>query len=112
MWQKSGQQAEAVVVQFLRRNAYTIVDQNWRTSRAEIDIIAQKDAVLLFIEVKYRVTQQQGSGLDYITNSKLSQMQRAADWWCLENDYLGEYELAAVSVAGDDFHIEQFIVGL
>lgn len=37
---------------WLRSHGYEIVARNWRSRRGEIDIIAQKDGVLVFAEVK------------------------------------------------------------
>ncbi|MDE6350782.1 MAG: YraN family protein [Treponemataceae bacterium] len=37
---------------WLRSRGYEIVARNWRSRRGEIDIIAQKDGVLVFAEVK------------------------------------------------------------
>ena len=37
---------------WLRSHGYEIVARNWRTRRGEIDIIAQKDGMLVFAEVK------------------------------------------------------------
>ena len=39
-------------VAFLVSGGYEIVSRNWRTKRGEIDIIAKKDGVLVFVEVK------------------------------------------------------------
>ena len=36
----------------MRSRGYEIVARNWRSRRGEIDIIAQKDGVLVFAEVK------------------------------------------------------------
>ncbi len=40
----------------LQQAGYTILHRNYRYKRAEVDIIAQKEAVLVFVEVKTRAT--------------------------------------------------------
>ena len=45
---------EEMAVNYLKENEYTIVEQNFRCKAGEIDIIAFKDGILRFIEVKYR----------------------------------------------------------
>ncbi|WP_294430115.1 YraN family protein [uncultured Treponema sp.] len=37
---------------YLLENSYRIIERNWRTRYGEIDIIAEKDDVLIFVEVK------------------------------------------------------------
>lgn len=49
-----GQRGEAVVVTFLQNQGFKILETNYRQFFGEIDIIAQRDNVLSFIEVKAR----------------------------------------------------------
>lgn len=104
-----GRRAEQAAVTYLSMRGYKILEQNWRRPRCEIDIIASKDDVIHFVEVKYRYDDDQGSGLDAITSTKLKQMQRAAWIWVDETKWRGEYVLSAVEVAGPDFSILSFI---
>jgi Holliday junction resolvase-like predicted endonuclease len=66
----------------------------------EIDLVMTKDKIVYFIEVKFRSSGQQGSGLDYITDKKLAQMNRAAESWMALNKYDGDARLIATSVDG------------
>lgn len=98
----SGRAAEARAADHLRQHGFKIVAQNWRTRLCEIDIIAQKAKVIYFVEVKYRSTGAQGSGLDYITPRKLKQMRFAAESWVHAHGWSGPYQLAAIAVDGDE----------
>ena len=49
-----GKRGEKIAVNYLLANGYSVLEQNYRFSRAEIDIIAKKDNILVFIEVKTR----------------------------------------------------------
>ncbi len=100
-----GQRAEAAAADFLVSKGCTVVERNWRTRVCEIDIVAQRGGMILFCEVKYRQSTQQGQGIDYITPKKLHQMRFAAESWVQANDYSGGYELCAIEVSGDDFRI-------
>ena len=104
-----GQKAEQVASEYLGRLGYEVVDRNWRRRTCEIDIVARKDGVIHFVEVKYRQTDIAGSGLEYITTKKLQQMAYAAQRWVAENNWLGEYTLAAIEVSGDGFEVTEFI---
>lgn len=101
----TGRRAEAVVADYLKRQGCAIVAQNWRTKFCEIDVIAQRGDVVYFCEVKYRKTDRQGAGLDYITPKKLEQMKLAAEAWVHFMKWTGRYELRAIEVSGRDFVI-------
>jgi putative endonuclease len=50
---ETGRQGEDAAVRYLIQNAYTIIERNYRVRYGEIDIIAQKDETLVFVEVKH-----------------------------------------------------------
>lgn len=47
-----GDTGENKAVKYLLENGYLIIEHNWRTNSGEIDIIAYKEEILVFIEVK------------------------------------------------------------
>jgi putative endonuclease len=102
---EGGKTGEDKAVKLLKKNKYKIVQRNWKTPRCEIDIIAKKDKKIYFCEVKYRSTEKQGYGSDYVTQQKLRQMEYAASNWVNYNDYQGEYELIVVSVGPEKAEI-------
>ena len=80
-----GNKAEAAAADYLEAQGYQVLARNWKIPVAEIDIVAKKDKCLYFIEVRYRRTRFHGDGLESITRTKLSQMQRSASFWLSEN---------------------------
>jgi putative endonuclease len=52
--QARGQQGESLAKTALLAAGYTIVTQNWRTPHGEIDIVAQQEDQLVFVEVRAR----------------------------------------------------------
>jgi Holliday junction resolvase-like predicted endonuclease len=74
--------------------------------------VARVSEVLYFVEVKYRRSDRQGSGLECITPRKLEQMQLAAEYWLQENARDEAYQLAAVEVSGPAFMITDFVESL
>lgn len=107
----TGHLAEKYAVEYLEDQGYKIVATNWRTKYCEIDIIAQRDKTIYFIEVKYRKHGTHGTGLDYITSRKLKQMRFAAELWVSEQQWQGPYSLAAIEMSGTDFKIGKFVEG-
>lgn len=106
---ETGRKAEVAAGVYLEMRGFKIIEQNWRLPRYEIDIVASKDDIVHFIEVKYRASNDQGSGFDAITESKIKQMRRAAWAWVEQNKWHGEYVLSAVEVAGKKFSVIGFI---
>lgn len=104
-----GRKAEQAAVTYLEMRGFVIMEMNWRRPQSEVDIIASKNDTVYFVEVKYRRSHDQGSGLDYITTSKLQRMRRGAELWVYETKYGGPYQLAAVEVSGRNFAVEHFI---
>ncbi len=106
---ETGQRAETIAMRYIKRLGYRILERNWRTRWCEIDIVAQKKDVIYFVEVKYRGTNLQGSGLDYITSRKLNQMHFAAEFWMAKHRYAIDYRLSACEVTGDTFEITAWL---
>ena len=51
---KLGQLGESIACDYLKKNGYKIISRNLHVSKHEIDIIAEDDSFLVFIEVKTR----------------------------------------------------------
>lgn len=105
----TGRQAEAVAAAYLIRQGYMILEHNWRTRWCEIDIVAQKDTSVSFVEVKYRRRDRWGHGMDYITPAKQKQMIFAAEFWASSHDWRHKYCLAAIEVSGPTFMVTEFL---
>ncbi len=105
----TGRAAEDAAAAYLKKQGYKILDQNWRTRWCEIDIVAKKDNVVSFVEVKYRKSDEFGGGIQYITPAKQKQMAFAAQFWVSKNNWDGDYSLAAAEVTGPEYQITEFI---
>ncbi|MGH7241348.1 MAG: YraN family protein [Candidatus Saccharimonadales bacterium] len=107
-----GRQAEAAAAKYLNSDGFKTIEQNYRTRWCEIDIVAEKDKVIYFVEVKYRQSNDYGSGLEYITPRKLQQMAFAAEFWLTDCARQQAYQLAGIEVSGPDFAVTDFIDSL
>lgn len=102
-----GRDAESYVAEQLGKRGFKLLDQNWRTRYCEIDLVMQKASIVYFIEVKFRSNTDYGSGLEYITPKKLSQMQFAAEMWLAAHPRVGKGStLAAVAVSPSGSSVE------
>lgn len=98
----TGHSAEVRASEYLKQLGFKIRELNWKTKYCEIDIVAEKNKAMYFVEVKYRRNNKHGYGLDYVTTKKLSQMRFAAEMWVNNHNWSGEYQLGAIGIDGDD----------
>ncbi|MDZ7744899.1 MAG: YraN family protein [Candidatus Saccharibacteria bacterium] len=105
----TGHDAEKRAAQFLSDQGFKVLELNWRNRWCEIDIVAKKDKVIYFTEVKFRQNGANGSSLDYITPKKLKQMAFAAEFWVSTNKYDGDYCLAALGIDNERFTLIDLI---
>ena len=77
---KTGSFGEGLAVDYLTKKGFKLLHQNWRHSRWEVDIIAQKDTTVLhFIEVKTRRTKKFGYPEESVTKKKIQNLINASE---------------------------------
>lgn len=76
--QSLGREAEEAACQYLTAQHLKILERNYRTRQGEIDIIAQEDDCIVFIEVRYRSSTDFGTSLETVDERKLLKINRAA----------------------------------
>jgi putative endonuclease len=81
----TGNTGEALAVQHLSEKGYQILHQNWRHSHWEVDIIAEKDGILHFMEVKTRLTKKFGHPEDGVDKKKIQNLINAAEEYLYQN---------------------------
>ena len=83
-WRKRmGGRGEAAAAQFLRSHGYAVLAQNWRTRDGEIDLVAERTGVLVFVEVKARTSDRFGTPEEAITPAKRGKPTRIAQAYLL-----------------------------
>ena len=73
-----GDIGENLAADMLENSGYRIVIRNYRTKAGEIDIIAVKDGVMHFLEVKTRSGDEFGYPADAVSDEKIRRMKKAA----------------------------------
>ncbi|MFH2103142.1 MAG: YraN family protein [Chloroflexota bacterium] len=89
--QKIGSWGESVAGDYLSRNGYTILERNYRVTHGEIDIIASKDEVLIFLEVKTRTSHAFGYPESSVTSRKQAHLIVAAEEYLMASPQLWEH---------------------
>lgn len=81
-----GNRGEKIAIKFLKDEGYQILATNYRFQKAEIDIIAQKDATLAIIEVKTRTSDYFGNPQDFVNKKKIELLVKATNNYIEKND--------------------------
>jgi putative endonuclease len=74
-----GKNGEKLAKEYFEKNNYEILHLNWRHSHYEVDIIAGKNNVLHFIEVKSRRSKAFGNPEESVTKKKIENLMHAAE---------------------------------
>lgn len=85
-------QGENLAANYLQTKGYKIITRNWRYSRmGEIDIIAQYNNEIIFVEVKARTSKFCGDPAESVTPSKQRQIMKLAEIYISQNDFGDKY---------------------
>lgn len=76
---RTGRDAEAIARDLLRAEGWTILAERARTLAGELDLIAERDALLVFVEVKARPSLRDAAYA--LTSRQQSRLQAAAGIW-------------------------------
>jgi len=81
-----GKQGEEIARNYLIEKGYAIVEMNYRFGRGEIDIIAEKDGMLVFVEVKTKKFGDFGDPVGWVPRSKQRQIGTIARGYLYEKE--------------------------
>lgn len=97
-----GQWGESIATSHLLGQGYKIVERNVRTQAGEIDVIAEKDGQVVFIEVKTRSNSHTAYPEEAITDEKLEHMLDCAELYLVEHPGIGEnWRIDVIAVIGN-----------
>lgn len=109
-----GKKGEELAVEYLLKEGYKILDRNWTFQKAEIDIIAQKESILVIVEVKTRSSLDFGAPQDFVKPKKIQLLIKAVNAYIndREKDFCDDlnirFDIIAVHKNGESFAIEHF----
>jgi putative endonuclease len=84
---------------YLERHGYEILDRNVRTPYGEIDLVARRGEIVLFVEVKTRTNRAFGLPEVSVTPRKQSHMLAAAEHYAAEKE-IDSWQLDVVAIEG------------
>ena len=103
-----GTGGEILAVNFLKKKKYKILETNFSNHVGEIDIIAEKDGVIVFVEVKRRQTLQYGRPIEAVDTRKQNKIRKVAEiYLMLKNKTLADVTFDVIEILGDEInHVE------
>ncbi len=93
-----GRKGEEEAIRFLKKKGFEIIDQNWRFKKYEIDIIAQTNDLLVFVEVKTRSTEKYEQPYEAVTIKKQKHLIEAAEYYLNEKQLDIETRFDVISI--------------
>jgi putative endonuclease len=88
---EKGKIGEDAAIEFLKKQGFEILEQNYYYNHGEIDIIAKENGVLVFVEVKSRHSTRFGEPQESVTPKKQELLRRTAEGYVVERN-IGEME--------------------
>jgi putative endonuclease len=76
---ETGKLGEDLAAEWIIAQGYELLHRNWKYSYYELDLIAAKEAVLHFIEVKTRTSAIYGHPEEDVTSKKLERLMNAGE---------------------------------
>jgi len=109
-----GDKGEDIAFDFLINKGYEVIQRNYRCRFGEIDIIAEHNGIIIFIEVKTRHTASFGMPQEAITHSKIQKISKTAVLYVQEKNLIDQacrFDVIAItypkySLEPDILHIE------
>jgi putative endonuclease len=93
-----GKAGEKLAATYLADNGYTILHRNWRCGHEEIDLIATKDNLLRFVEVKYRSSNYHGYPEEAVNRKKLRSLLRGIEQFLHQYPQYDDFRLDILSI--------------
>lgn len=81
-----GARGEALAEQHLLAGGYAIRHKNWRSGHGELDIVAEREGVIVFVEVRARTSHAFGAPEETLTPRKKAKLMETAQAYLREFD--------------------------
>ena len=103
-----GDAGENFAAEYLEKNGYKILAKNFRVRTAEIDIIAELDEKIIFVEVKTRSNTRRGLPAEAVNLRKQKKIVEAASVFLQDEIYFDRacrFDVIEVYSGGTEFKI-------
>ena len=104
---QTGRLGERLAAEYLKKKGYKILEQNYRTRYAEIDLVVQKKDVLVFVEVRTKIGEQFGTPEETLNWKKLQKVKRNASSYVARSKWNKLYRVDGICIVLDEQHTIQ-----
>lgn len=80
-----GCKGEDIVCRYLKKNGFLVCARNYHSRYGEIDIVAQNDKIIVFVEVKTRASNSISSPGSFVDFRKQQKIIKTANYYLLNN---------------------------
>lgn len=87
--QSAGKFGENLAKDYLLRRGHKIIGANLKIGFKEIDIIAEKNGIVIFVEVKTRLSSIFGNAEDALDSKKINNLKTALEFYVYKNNLDG-----------------------
>lgn len=104
-----GAEGEEIAVNYLISNGYEIKAKRWRLGKNEVDIIAMKNNIICFVEVKLRKSAAVAKPWQAVNRPKQKSIIRCADAylrWNTNGSYEARFDIVSITGPGPNYQIE------
>ncbi len=108
-----GKEGERIAAEHLSKCGLKILERNFRCPAGEIDLIAKEGKIIVFVEVRSRLSDEFCSPEESLTVHKFRRLTKAALWYLKERgpaDALMRFDVVAIRWQGEKPEIN-WIVG-
>ena len=96
-----GGAGEEIACRYLEENGFDVADRNWRTRSGELDIIARRGGMLVFVEVKTRRSKTFGEPEEAVTPAKARKIRQLASEYLATVSHSAEVRFDVISLVLD-----------
>ena len=104
----TGMQGEALARRHLEEQGFAIMETNWRRGQSEVDIIAYREGLIVFAEVKTRNSTDYGNPEEFVDRKKQKAYIRLADAYVTKHRREEEvrFDIISVVMGPEGYRIE------
>lgn len=97
-----GKSGESTAFTHLIKLGFKIREKNWRYGHEEIDLIAENDEFIIFVEVKKRKNNSYGKPEVFVNRKKQQHLIRAANAYLIQKNLEKEARFDIIAISGMD----------
>lgn len=111
MNRRIGSIGEKLAANYIKKKGYNILDCNYRTKLGELDIVAKKQDIIVFIEVKTRTSSVYGMPSEAVNYKKQQTIQKLSQQYILyqklnKNCFSYRFDVIEVKLIGKKYKID------